>query len=455
MTRLTWTTGDKATPWREVDTDSLSLTTAWQRVLKLIGLVSDMATGANTPPITLDASGVSGKGCPLGVPLAQEIRRKVPYAVNSTEGGYLAICPIYLPDGEDSFRVELDHCPRLESLNVKFQILQPSDFTVLAERDPVYLDHLVTKPAIATFTGLDDGDGYILAVAADLTSGNVGAGGALRVVFPRMGSVIGPDPTKGIGDDISLNTQAGATSAVIADLVDLDSTWIGDEYPIDARSVDAAARNLATLDEMILGRPAMGANASYTLANSTGDSDPADDAFLSGSRSLYANEPVMDFPLWTWHGGVCPGDGGLGNTLGRVTDDGYPPGVKANISGGTALVYQAGMFPDFKVSDGTGLRVTALFYSPDGSVAGVGSTPRFWVRAYDETLSTMATSTQVHGSWSNPTGNWHVAEVTLADFNEDKIGMIGVGYDTSVGVMKANDGSSLRLAGCSAYFVKV
>lgn len=446
MARITWTSGDKGIDWAAVDSDAYSHKATLQDIGELAALVQDVATGANSPPITLDFAGTGLGACPE-FPIGQFMRPAVRGAYNATldEDVYLAIVPIHLPAGQTEITVELDNAPTSRG-SLRCQVLSASDMSIVAETFNISFPNQSNQPGVARFHGLAGDAEYLVAWRVRAYGGETYTVGGMRVVTARTPRQTGGAPTSGVGNPISLNTQAGASGATIADLKDIDQHWLAEDRALSSLVLDRIARNLATLDEMITGRPSHGANSSHTLAPSTGDSNPADDPFLCGSRSVYASEPVFAVPLGFWVGGpvTVASGGGSGNKPGTV----YAPGAINNVAthhtGAEILVN----IPD--MATGISLRVQFLWQS-DGSTFNL-ATVNASVNSYDAAGSLTGTYTQASTSWTNLADDWWLAEVTVG-FAQDQLNRLGCGYTVTAGNLKGS-GGDLRLAGVNVYLKK-
>ena len=81
----------------DIDPNSISRERLWKNAIADTALVHDLVTGDNTPPIALDHD-ATGRGCPLGVPILNQIFDNYPirHDPNSSLGqAEVALCSIF------------------------------------------------------------------------------------------------------------------------------------------------------------------------------------------------------------------------------------------------------------------------------------------------------------------------------------------------------------------------
>jgi len=424
VARLTWTSGDKATPWREVDGDAPAYAATLERVLRLIGYVYDVATGSNSPADTPDGSG-DGAGCPPGVGVnAEAWSHQQGHGYLSTELAALYMLPVWVPPGETSLHVEVD--------TVEFT-LPPLRAELLDSSSGAVDEAIALDDGRGVFDGLPSaGTLYVLRVYDNVQDGERSYRGALRLHYGRLAPSRAGDPTTGIRTGATAIPVPTSTSgsAEIDDVTDIDDAWVGEEMPVCSYPLTVASRNLAVLDEMILGRPAYGANADYTL-----EADASSEPFLTGSRTVHAAEPTYSLMLWAVGVGVGPYDGAAGSALGKMTDEDYTYGCLSSSTGTSQLREVLRVPTQMPDLDGT-LHVASLWASPDSAIGSGDYTVRHAAAGNAETSSV-----------TELTSHYRLADTTPS-YTAGDIEDIVISYHTAT---LKGDGSDLRFVGAAAW----
>ena len=307
-----------ATPL-EADVDALTFRRVMRGVAGDLARIGDDLTGQNSPATPITHVG-GGQGALLGTPLWQQyIGRAINYTnpgsgKDATPGAtWLCAQPVWMPDGETEVDVEVTVSGSFEALDPIVRITTSAgvaiDVQPLRRRDDIRgrqvwgcrLTNLTRQLCLvlleADTTSLGD-DVFSCAVWTWR--------GFFRRIRPQRTA------TKNeTGANCGVTTP-GATEGVA--LVDFDDHRFADRRAIDGHMVAYLNRNLRGIEEFGSGWPA-GGNASYTHVDHDGagaadDTNPARSRFSAATRSLYANEPEVDFPLFSEAFGAMRLDGG-------------------------------------------------------------------------------------------------------------------------------------------------
>ena len=307
-----------ATPL-EADVDALTFRRVMRGVAGDLARIGDDLTGQNSPSTPITHVG-GGQGALLGTPLWQQhIGRAIDYTnpasgKDATPGAtWLCAQPVWIPDGETEVDVEVTASGRFEGLDAVVRCTTSAGVAIDVQPLRQQGDLAGRQVWSCRLTGLTRQLVLVFLEADTSTPGYVNPNIVLhswRGFFRR----IRPQRTA-TKNETGANcgvTTPGATEGVA--LVDFDDHRFADRRAIDGHMVAYLNRNLRGLEEFGSGWPA-GGNASYTHVDHDGagaadDSNPARSRFSAATRSLYANEPEVDFPLFSEAFGAFRLDGG-------------------------------------------------------------------------------------------------------------------------------------------------
>jgi hypothetical protein len=304
VARLKATTFTGASP-SEVDPDAPTYKRVLRNAQAEATKLYDQLTGLNAEANTINHSG-AGRGCPLGLPLWNVLLRRSLGYTNPDTGAkqaspasiFLVAHPFFLPKGETAFRVEL----RVSSSFIKDRatVVVTSTGGVVQFRAPLQFranvignmrDGYFDEIAYADISGLTANTAYLIYVEYD----TLGTGVAANIIeswsayYIRNRVQTEPSDLSG-GSEFTLDT----VSATLAH-TDMDELLFADFVPISGYLTTKIAQNIARITEFVTGRKV---GASYQLADS-GVSNPTTSGFHAGTRSAFALEGEVDFPLWT------------------------------------------------------------------------------------------------------------------------------------------------------------
>lgn len=311
----------------DVDVDALTKKSTLENIAGDLALVFDKATGSNAETSTCNHGGTDGRGSLLGVPLvAQYIGRTiyVDYsaggAVTDKDGGtgptLLWAAPIFIAPGETEVAIEIGVEGRAPPMVAYFRttaFAAHGDDRVLLRADP---DGFLR----ARITGISSGL-RLLCIEAN-TDGWAATGDFGGVVFDLQSVAVFVDRVRTRGATLAspplatspfgVNTPGAAEGVGV---VDLDTVLFSEGNAFDAYVLSSLNRSINGLWEYITGWRA-GNNKSRTLEDHDGagafdDIDPARSRALAHTRSLYAAEPEVAWPLWCEGFGGFKLDGGL------------------------------------------------------------------------------------------------------------------------------------------------
>ena len=385
-----------------------------------LALIHDRVTGQNSHSSAdlIDHNGTAGHGALLGIPLWNQYfgRRLTVWASPgpaTKDGGegetnILAV-PFFLPGGVSSSEgknlmlelfVSFD-APNPDALQPHVVIYDDSGWTEMV-REPLGID---TRRRAGGQSRL------FCDLSTKLTSGGT------YVLFVRMTPFAVPDHDGSEGTPASVTTTAGdgtgtvnvgtlhsvcLRSTRVGDAVnapqrlstspfsvwtpastegmghrDFDAGMFADRYAFNARALIGADRNANALIENLRGWPA-GGNASYThidhdSGGSADSSNPARSRFSAHTRSLYAAEPEIEFPIFIDAFGAFKTDGGMvieaSNTPTYGMLDFYAPWPVQTAS--QSVRHVEVIWPDFQTASS---RLKALvLVGSDGARADVGT----------------------------------------------------------------------------------
>jgi hypothetical protein len=368
----------------DTDVDAPTFGRAIENTVGDVALVHDMLTGENGETNTINHSG-DGRGAPLRVPLVNQfIDREIDLtapATKDTNGGdgetMLLPYVVFVPPGEENivFRFYMSTSDRLFSEG-QMQLVVTD--TSLVE------EHRVEMSAF------DEG-GYNYRVSGNL----VGVTPGLKIMSVRLRT----DLVIGIGGDVPMGriiscsifsgarrlgqrsprieqdlpwgvTEPAATEGVAH--VSFDEAMFGGSptnEPIDAFITAHTNRNINGILEYTTGWPA-GDNADYYHVDDSA-SNPTKSRFHAHTRSLYASEPEVAFPLW------CQSFGAFLSAGKFVVDLAQPPTIGMlgwyapwPISTGLqTFVSLPCLFPDFQ-SSSSRLKCAVLIGSDASAAVG-------------------------------------------------------------------------------------
>lgn len=309
-----------STPF-DVDVDALTLQHTIENAVGNAALVYDMLTGENGEANTITHAG-SGRGCPLGVPLWQQvIGRSLNYrGVGSAKGGtpggvWLAAHPFFMPAGESTLLVRVYAQGPFDTLRPTVRITSTTGTTTMTPASLVRIDRDGDDVDIyqVRLSGLTSGLQLVFLEAntEDNSTSNIELL-SWHGVFDRR-RLSSPSPMRSSAGTQVQVTTPGATEGVAH--VNFQSATFYADAPIDGYVTTYLDRNLNGLEEYGSGWPA-GGNALYTHVDHTSggvpdDVDPARSRFHAGTRTIYTAEPEFQFPLVA---GAC----------GAVGQDGLP-----------------------------------------------------------------------------------------------------------------------------------
>lgn len=305
----------------DVDIDALTFQRAIENAIGDTALVFDKVTGSNGEANTINHGGTAGRGSLLGVPVAQQyIGRRVNLdytaggAVTDKFGGgggqtWLIACPVFIPPGETEMMVEVT-AYNLGDVNL-VAYFRTSVFATVGDAAVKVLEDQGDGIRRALFSGLTSG---LCLFFVDATTRVMGTEPYLQSwrIYPRRDR--SPrTAARSTSQEVGVTTPA-ATEGVAN--VAFDSSLFAPGVPLHGYLTAKENRNQNGLTEYITGWPAAD-NAAYTHVDHDGAgaadaADPARSRFLAHTRSLYAAEPEIAWPLGSWaFGAFRPVDGGF------------------------------------------------------------------------------------------------------------------------------------------------
>lgn len=305
----------------DVDVDALTYRRLLKNAAGEAAKLYDQITGENGETDTINHSG-PGRGALLGVPawnqrIGASLTFTSPVAPGSKKGvpgvTWILAQPFHVPDGETAIDVEIVAGGPFEHLGPLARCTTTTgtdvDVKPLVSIGPVSDGELYR----ARIEGLSRGL-YLILVEVDLTvHGYRGESITLESWsgFYDRGRPQRVATRNDSGQNVGV-TEPSATQGVAH--VDFDSSLFNDDDAFHGYLVSNIHRNLRGLEEFASGWPA-GGNADYTHEDQTSGgvadtTNPARSRFSAATRTLYASEPEVDFPLWSEAFGAMRCDGG-------------------------------------------------------------------------------------------------------------------------------------------------
>jgi hypothetical protein len=306
----------------DVDVDAPTFKRVLKNASAEIARVYDELTGSHSISAadTINHSG-GGRGALLGVPLWQQrIGAALTYtsptsAKDGTPGQTWACAqPFFVPDGETECDAEVDVTGPLDAVSPFVRVTLSDgtavDLKAMAKRSTLGQGE---HTYFCRISGLTRG-WHLAFLEVDTTVQGYRAETitlhAWRGFFGRIRGqrVAGRSDT---GQNVGVTTPS-ATDGVAH--VEMDASLFADGAPVHGYLTAYTHRNLQGLMEFGSGAPA-GGNAAYTHVDHDGtgvadQTNPTRSRFSAGTRTLYAAEPEVDFPLWSEAFGAFRGDGG-------------------------------------------------------------------------------------------------------------------------------------------------
>jgi hypothetical protein len=319
----------------DVDVDALTYKHTIANAIGDTARIFDRITGQNghSAVDTINHDGTAGRGSLLGVPIAgQYIGRFL--AVTSPSGGkdgslgatWLVAVPVWIPPGESEFTVEIVGI-NLEGLRLK-AYWKTSAWAQVGDQAEVTLDNrgrLGDEDSSwrASFTGLNAGaTGLLRYLFVEGSTLSMGSRAFFRSwgLYRRRNSVAAAVAARRTSNLFGVTVPGAAEG--LANLP-FDAALFVNREAYHGYLTAYENRNQNALEEYITGWPC-GGNKDYAHVDHDGAaapdaSDPARSRFMAHTRSLYANEPEIPFPLWCESFGAFKTDGGL------VVDAVQPP----------------------------------------------------------------------------------------------------------------------------------
>lgn len=397
---------------------------AFKRVLKEHAqdyhLLYDKVTGENgvgSPDIVVH-SGETNRGALLGIPLVNQgglglaNRIFMADADLGSHGGDILFwgAPVRMPEGETLLKVVVDAFGELGFNAVLMDstgaFVQDPQLMSYDEDGGTHHAFLQVSPATSTV--------YYLLLTLNIDD-NMGswAWRGTRAYFDRKRETPRPDDPAQQGVIFPVTSPAVGAS--------LDSDVFHDEYFTDNYAVPGGImtrfnRVLTSLWEYITGSPVPG-NSSLVHDDSAAD-DPADSRFWAHTRQDFANEGIVEFPLFTEGLGAVQLVSSKGVDF--IVDSASPPTAGLTQwfapfprdTSNVCTLRQARLFcPDFDDSS-SDLKCTALFARKGGT-----GTPTQWQFRVNNTTTGTATGWQTVSQIG--TTDFYTATVTGVPFAAD------------------------------------
>jgi hypothetical protein len=344
----------------EVDPDALTYKRIIKNAQAEAAKIYDQLTGENAEASTINHSG-GGRGCPLGAPLWNMLlRRSLRYTDPDTGAKqaspaavWLVAHPFFFPKGETNLRVELRG--NGDFLREQVTVVVTNTSGTVVARAPLEYNYRQNDP---------DNDYLFGLYYADLAL----TGNTLYLIYVEHNSTGTFTDTnrilswsgrfkRSITPSEYSDVQQGATNFTLdttgglLKFTDIDELLYADYDPINGYLLTKTANNINALIEYVSGAPCAG-NEFNTLADS-GAIDPASSAFHACTRSVYANEPEIDFTVW------CEAFGAGGANTYHVVNTGVSPPVRGMLEWfapypltvSTSVIRQISlMYPDFQTA---------------------------------------------------------------------------------------------------------
>jgi hypothetical protein len=312
----------------DVDVDALTKRSVLESICGDLALISDKATGQNAEASTCNHGGTAGRGSLLGVPLVNQYVGRTLFvdysaggAVSDKDGGtgptLVWVAPIFIAPGETQIVVDVG--VQGQRIPPMVAYVRSTAFAVVGA-DRVLLEQVGDGLLRARITGLTSGL-RILCVEAN-TDGWASNGdfGGVVFDFQSISVHVDRDRRRGVpphAAPLSTSpfgvTAPGATEGFVDPA--FDAALFGEGLPVHGYLTAGLNRWINGLYEYVTGYRA-GGNATRTLVDHDGagafdDVDPARSRALAHTRSLYAAEPEVAWPLWSEGFGAFKLDGGL------------------------------------------------------------------------------------------------------------------------------------------------
>lgn len=313
----------------------------WRRVIRTaiadLALVYDKATGQNGEIEVATHDGTAGRGARLGVPWINQIlsgrddRAGQPgidlsymmskYTGTKGDGSrgdntIIFGVPVFVPPGETDMTIQIAG-RGLGTWRWSAELLLESTGASLFRSELVHATmggSAIEVVGLSTADNGTDGAGVLclLLISADTSEGALSSGTTPEGVIRAMSLFAGPtrmrqgssSPIRRSGSPYPINV--GATSWVPRDF---DATLFADRLPLHSYLTGGATHNLHWLIEYITGHP-VGGNAAYSLVDSAA-TNPVTSAFMAHTRTQFANEPEVAWPLLAQAFGAAMPDGFL------------------------------------------------------------------------------------------------------------------------------------------------
>lgn len=316
----------------DVDVDALTYKHTIANIVGDTARIFDRVTGqsGHSASDTINHDGTAGRGSLLGVPLvAQWVGRSL--TVTTPAGGkdgsvgatWLVAVPVFIPPGETEFTVEMV-MRGIESTDVMKAYFKTSAWAQVGDQLEATLDDKGSITGLwrawrANFTGLTSGLRYFFVEVSTISTSSSAVFGGWALYAKRKKAVADVSPRRAL-NDFGVTTPAAAEGMAN---VAFDTALFANREALHGYLTAYENRNQNALEEYVTGWPC-GGNASYTHVDHDGAaapdaSDPARSRFMAHTRSLYAAEPEIAWPLWCEAFGAFKTDGGL------VVDAVQPP----------------------------------------------------------------------------------------------------------------------------------
>ena len=402
--------------------------------------INDVATGGDA--LHIDHTG-AGKGPPLGIPLCNQIlggsgalNRGWGTTASNASDWYLWIAPIFLPDGETWFRVDLK---TNESEDLELRLFNVSG--VLIDRG-----QMSRTPGNQLTTGWLDGltgdTPYVLGIAylKGIFLYDTHYSKSISITFPRQASRRNQpslDPIRQ-GTNYTVPTQSISPSGLGHKFTEIDASIVDEDLPITSYHLTTVNQNQNGLHEFITASPA-GTNAALTLSAGGSGGQP----FMDHGKADNSNGHEIQFPVMTV---------GLGNVNDVFTaivagTQSEPPGLTGSGVISNQLFYVASArLPSFPNGADSNLR--AIFQVCSTS----SSTCQLTIRIIAKNLATSTKTASTAVVTTDPAGGFQltsVASFTSIDFWPGELNrfLIDVSTDSS------NKGSGdIRILGFHFWF---
>ena len=444
----------------DADVDAPSFFRLIENAIGDTALVFDKVTGSNGETEVITRDGTPGRGARLGIPLLNQwIGRNVVFTgAFASALTYVVAAPMFIPPGEDTIVVQLvadevitsdagGSLPRCYLRTHAFAA-NGDDFVEMQPGPSIGGGRFVYS---ATITGITAGrtlffiDKFVGGFDWFVESVSVHAG-RIAPTTP---------PTRLPGTTIGVTTP-GATEGVVH--TNFDSVLIGNINSLNSLNgylTSHLNRNQNGLEEHIRGKAA-GGNAAYThvdhnVAAGPQATNPARSRFLAHTRSLYANEGEVAFPVWCESFGACLASHAFAVGLAEPPVAGsvqwFAPWVDLAVTAIRTIRSGVVVFPDFQTGSSR-LKMDILAVTGQSAAGDINNFDGSCGESGSEGVGTFAT---VPGSGTaGVTGMLALASASALAFTPDAAGTVIRTRVTCTSARKAID--DIAILGACLFF---